>query len=156
MTPKEAVVELVLFRDFIIQRADAQKRPISERENRMFDACGLAARAIEAVIEHHAQIADDRCRFDDDKLYEACGLPPVDRRVGDKAEMLKSCERFIDRRCNSGGWPTYSALRETLVDAVRAIDDLIVLGEQVSKDPLVRERALRDRAKALLKRGESC
>ena len=38
-----------------------------------------------AVNEHHDQKADDRCIEDDDKLYAAAGLPPCDRRVGDKA-----------------------------------------------------------------------
>lgn len=63
-----------------------------------------------AIVEHHAQKADDRCIEDDDRLYAAAGLPPCDRRVGDKAAMLKNCERFINNRCEGGGWPTYAAL----------------------------------------------
>lgn len=64
----------------------------------------------EAIARHHAQKADDRCVFDDDELYAAAGLPPVDRRVGDKAAMLRNCERFIERRCEGGGWPSYAEL----------------------------------------------
>ena len=30
-----------------------------------------------AIAEHHAQKADDRCIEDDDRLYAAAGLPPV-------------------------------------------------------------------------------
>lgn len=65
------------------------------------------ARLRAAIAEHHAQKADDRCIEDDDRLYAAAGLPPCDRRVGDKAAMLANCARFIERRCEGGGWPTY-------------------------------------------------
>jgi len=67
-----------------------------------------------AVAKHHAQKADDRCILDDDELYAAFGLPPVDRRVGDKAAMLVNCQRFIERRCEAGGWPTYAELEATV------------------------------------------
>lgn len=68
-----------------------------------------------AITEHHAQKADDRCVEDDDKLYAAAGLPPCDRRVGDKAAMLKNCERFINNRCEAGGpWKSYSELEAEL------------------------------------------
>lgn len=65
-----------------------------------------------AIVTHHGQKADDRCVEDDDRLYAAAGLPPCDRRVGNKAEMLLNCARFIDRRCEAGGWPTYRELEE--------------------------------------------
>lgn len=68
------------------------------------------ARLRAAIAEHHAQKADDRCIEDDDRLYAAAGLPPCDRRVGDKAAMLASCARFIERRCEAGGWPAYAEL----------------------------------------------
>jgi len=70
----------------------------------------------EAIAEHHRQKADDRCREDDDKLYAAAGLPPVDRRVGDKAAMLANCARFIERRCEGGGWPSYAELEKQIAD----------------------------------------
>lgn len=35
-----------------------------------------------AIVEHHAQLADD------DRLYAAAGLPPCDRRAGSKEELL--------------------------------------------------------------------
>ena len=63
-----------------------------------------------AIAEHHAQKADDRCIEDDDRLYAAAGLPPCDRRVGDQAAMLENCKRFIERRCEGGGWPSYAEL----------------------------------------------
>ncbi len=65
----------------------------------------------EAIREHRRQKADDRCIEDDDRLYAALGDGiKCDRRVGSKEEMLKSCARFIDRRCEAGTWPTYSEL----------------------------------------------
>jgi hypothetical protein len=67
---------------------------------------------LEAIQYLHQQKGDDRCIFDDDKLYAAAGLPPPDRRIGDKAAMLENCKRYIDLRCESGGWPTYAQLEE--------------------------------------------
>lgn len=69
---------------------------------------------LNAIKEHHAQKADDRCIEDDDRLYEAAGLPPCDRRVGDKEAMLHNCARFIENRCQGGGWPTYVELEEKI------------------------------------------
>ena len=71
-------------------------------------------RLLAAIREHHAQVADDRCVPDDDKLYAAAGLPPADRRVGDKAAMLKNCEKFVERRCEEGGWASYADLQNLL------------------------------------------
>lgn len=68
-----------------------------------------------AIKEHRDQKADDRCIEDDDRLYEALGDGiKCDRRVGDKAAMLRNCERFIDNRCESGGWASYAELEEAL------------------------------------------
>lgn len=70
-----------------------------------------AERLRTAIAEHHAQRADDRCIADDDRLYAAAGLPPCDRRVGDKEAMLENCKRFIERRCEGGGpWKSYAEL----------------------------------------------
>lgn len=69
-----------------------------------------------AIADHHSQKADDRCFLDDDKLYEAAGLPAVDRRVGDKEAMLKNCARFLDKRCEAGGWPTYRELEQQIAE----------------------------------------
>ena len=64
-----------------------------------------------AVTEHHAQKADDRCWEDDDRLYAAFGLPPVDRSIGDPTAMLENCKRFIKQRCEGGGpWKSYAEL----------------------------------------------
>lgn len=74
------------------------------------DARAENARLTTAIGEHHAQKADDRCVEDDDRLYAAAGLPLCDRRVGDKAAMLANCARYIERRCEGGGWPSYVEL----------------------------------------------
>ncbi|HEX8653089.1 MAG TPA: hypothetical protein VF708_19890 [Pyrinomonadaceae bacterium] len=71
---------------------------------------------LEAVREHHDQKADDRCIEDDTRLYEAFGLPPADHRVGDKLAMLQNCARFIMRRCEGGGWPSYAELKAQIVE----------------------------------------
>lgn len=63
-----------------------------------------------AIVQHHRPSADDRCIEDDDRLYAAAGLPPCDRRVGDKPAMLANCARFLERRTEGGGWPSYADL----------------------------------------------
>jgi len=86
----------------------------------------LATRVItleDAIRSHRAQKADDRCIEDDDLLYEALGDGiKCDRRVGDKAEMLRNCERFINNRCEGGGWPTYIEL-EAEVTRLRGVEE---------------------------------
>lgn len=78
----------------------------------------------DAIRAHRAQKADDRCIEDDDRLYEALGDGiKCDRRVGNKKEMLKNCERFIDRRCVAGNWPTYADLEER----IRNLEELLRL-----------------------------
>lgn len=86
-----------------------------------------------AVRRHAAQKADDRCVADDDALYRAAGLDPdaVDRRVGDKFEMLKNCARYIDRRCQGGGWPTYAELEAALPAVGPHVGDEITAGYRV-------------------------
>lgn len=76
------------------------------------------ARLKSAIAAHRAQKADDRCIEDDDRLYAAAGLPPCDRRVGSKEDMLKNCARFIERRCEAGGWKSYLEL-EAEIDALK-------------------------------------
>lgn len=78
-----------------------------------------------AILDHHAQKADDRCIEDDDRLYAAAGLPPCDRRVGDKVAMLANCKRFIERRCEGGHWPSYREL-EAERDALRRERDALL------------------------------
>jgi hypothetical protein len=91
-----------------------------------YDRAGAAEgdRLRAAIAEHHAQRADDRCIEDDDRLYAAAGLPPCDRRVGDKAAMLGNCRRFIERRCQGGGWPSYAELEREL-EALRGERDAL-------------------------------
>lgn len=70
------------------------------------------ARLRGAIAAHHAQKADDRCWMDDNVLYAAAGLPEdaAHRCVGDKAAMLKNCERFVEVRCREGQWLSYAEL----------------------------------------------
>lgn len=67
------------------------------------------------IREHRSQLADDRCIEDDDRLYAVLedGIK-CDRRVGSKQEMLHNCERFIQNRCEEGGWPSYAELKSAL------------------------------------------
>ena len=54
--------------------------------------------------------------IDDDELYEVLGDNiKCDRRVGDKVDMLINCARFIERRCEAGGWPTYAQLEQEII-----------------------------------------
>lgn len=76
-----------------------------------------------AITEHAQQKADDRCWLDDIGLYSAAGVSHLaDNQVGDKTAMLKNCERYIERRCAGGKWPTYAELEAELarIDAVMA------------------------------------
>lgn len=78
-----------------------------------------------AIREHRSQKADDRCIEDDDRLYAvlADGVQ-CDRRVGSREAMLRNCARFIDRRCEDGGWLTYAELEEQLAELRRKNDEL--------------------------------
>lgn len=88
-----------------------------------------AERLRAAIIKHRSQKADDRCIEDDDELYAALGDGiPCDRRVGDKAAMLQNCARFIERRCEGGGWSTYAELEAQLAEARAAISEAEAAG----------------------------
>lgn len=80
-----------------------------------------------AIIAHRSQKADDRCIEDDDRLYEALGDGiKCDRAVGDKAAMLRNCQRFIERRCEGGKWPSYAELESRLkaiAEVIEAVDN---------------------------------
>ncbi len=83
------------------------------------------ARLRAAIREHRGQRADDRCIEDDDRLYAALGDGvKCDRRVGDKVEMLANCARFIDRRCEGGGWPSYRAIAEENERLLKLVESL--------------------------------
>jgi hypothetical protein len=92
-----------------------------------------------AITEHHAQKADDRCIEDDDRLYAAAGLPPCDRRVGSKEDMLANCARFIERRCEGGGWPSYREL-EVEIDRLKSIVQSLA-GRVAAQSELLSKRA---------------
>ena len=81
-----------------------------------------------AIHKHWSQKADDRCWMDDDLLYAAAGLPPVDRSVGDANAMLLNCKRFINQRCEERKWKTYAELEvdiEVLIAHLVTISDLL-------------------------------
>ncbi len=79
----------------------------------------------DAIRKHRDQKADDRCVFDDEELYAALDeAVPCDRRVGDKDAMLQNCKRFIETRCEGGGWASYAELEEQLETTRSRLDDL--------------------------------
>lgn len=81
----------------------------------MASLTGRIKKLEDAIRAHRSQLADDRCIEDDDRLYAVLGDGVTcDRRVGSKAEMLSNCARFIERRCESGYWPSYQDLRADL------------------------------------------
>lgn len=80
-----------------------------------------------AIQEHHAQKADDRCWMDDVKLYAAAGLPYPEEyaTVGSCSDMLKNCERFVALRMQSkeGGWKSYTELEAENAELRKAIGE---------------------------------
>lgn len=75
-----------------------------------------------AIVKHRSQKADDRCIEDDDELYAVLGDGiKCDRRVGDKEAMLANCGRFIERRCEGGGWLSYVELEAQLAATREAL-----------------------------------
>jgi sarcosine oxidase delta subunit len=96
---------------------EGARRKAAEAWNR---AHAVAERLRAAIFKHRSQKADDRCIEDDDELYAALGDGiKCDRRVGDKLAMLTNCARFIERRCEGGGWPSYADL-ESEIERLRA------------------------------------
>lgn len=90
---------------------------------RLVDTRFEVVRLRNAIREHRAQKADDRCWLDDVELYSAlCDGQMPDPRVGDKAAMLANCSRFIERRCIGGKWPTYVELEMALRTLIEEID----------------------------------
>ncbi len=83
------------------------------------DNCALR----NAIANHRDQKADDRCWLDDQELYKALGDGNLgDNRVGDKCEMLESCKRFLELRCEDGGpWRTSKQLLAEIDDLNRHI-----------------------------------
>lgn len=71
----------------------------------------------DAIRKHRRQRSDDRCWADDEELYAVLEDGDLgDNRVGDKAAMLKNCERYLQNRCEGGGWPTYAELEAKVKD----------------------------------------
>lgn len=105
----------------VIDSEFADLRELIEHRDRTVRSQDVRNRELErAIREHRDQKADDRCIEDDDRLYAALGDGiKCDRHVGNRAEMLLNCARFIDQRCEGGVWPSYREL-ETDRDALAA------------------------------------
>jgi hypothetical protein len=57
------------------------------------------------------------------ELYELAGIrvDPERFKVGDRAAMLKNCERYVEHRCRDGGpWKSYAELERELAAAKNA------------------------------------
>jgi hypothetical protein len=94
---------------------DRSAKPLRSLEVRYKEAIDRVVKLQDAIKKHRAQKADDRCIFDDDELYAVLGDGvKCDRRVGSKEDMLINCKRFIENRCEGGGWPTYAELEAKL------------------------------------------
>ncbi len=79
---------------------------------------------LQEIVRIHSQKADDRCWMDLDALFKLCGLPPVDKRVGDKFAMIKNCVRFVEQQCEQGGpWKSYAELEDAYKDAQRIVEE---------------------------------
>lgn len=100
----------------------------------------------DAIKTHRSQKADDRCIEDDDRLYEVLGDGiKCDRKVGCKEDMLKNCKRFIENRCEGGGWPSYAELEEKLSKTTQLIKDYYtILLEQIPKEDVCNRKLIQE------------
>lgn len=66
------------------------------------------------IMEVHGQHADDLCWMpaDVNKIFQAAGLPKQDLRVGNKADMLKNCDRYVNCLESGGPWKSYAELEK--------------------------------------------
>lgn len=106
-TPVPALVGLFLMcilyhlRSRELNKAEAKNKELTDTVDQLR----------EAIEEHRAQKADDRCWMDDQRLYAVLNDGNLgDNRVGDKAAMMINCARFIENRCVGGTWKTYEQL----------------------------------------------
>lgn len=116
-----------------------------------------AARLRTAIETHRAQRADDRCWLDDLELYKVLGdEAEPDNRVGDKYQMLANCVRFIDNRCEGGGWRSYIEIERELTEAHNLLTTLGAPSRhynevmEPSKLLIPSTRSLTERLKALI------
>lgn len=67
-----------------------------------------------AIRKHRGQKGDDRCWMDDQELYRTLGDGDLgDFTCGDKAAMLKNCDRYVNNCVIGGGpWKSYEELLE--------------------------------------------
>lgn len=87
----------------------------------------------DAIRAHRSQKASDRCIEDDNVLYAVLRDGVLcDRRVGDKDAMLVDCKRFIENRCEGGGWLTYVEVEKQRNDLMVALSGF--LGAPVTWD----------------------
>lgn len=119
----------------IVSQLEAQVERQRAELKRLSQRCESISRERQrlrdAIAEHHAQKADDRCWMDDRKLYEAAGLPTDNYdQIGSPSAMLANCERFVTHRCSGGGpWVSYAELE--------AERDRLLQEQKVDRDALV-------------------
>lgn len=75
----------------------------------------------------HRQHADDLCWMpaDVNRIFEAAGLPKQDLRVGDRAAMLRNCERYVACLEEGGPWKSYQELELVVEGHVKARELLL-------------------------------
>jgi hypothetical protein len=113
----------------------------------MSDEMSEVERLRAAIIKHRSRRADDRCIEDDDELYAVLGDGiKCDRRVGSKEAMLVNCARFIERRCEGGGWPSYAELETRLESQRAAISAARAWGKARAKLIATREKLAKSKS----------
>lgn len=98
----------------------------------------------QAIREHRAQKADDRCWEDDQKLYAALGDGDLgDNTTCDPCVMLENCKKFILHRMEGGSWPSYQQLQQE-VTLLKAQVQLVTSDSALFDMADIAVRALRD------------
>lgn len=100
-------------------------------------------RLVDVITEIHAQHSEDLCWMpaDVNRIFEACGLPKQDLRVGGRAAMLRNCERYVACLEEGGPWRTYAELEaenELLRNQQLINEERIAKGMNVSREDLDR------------------
>ncbi len=108
---------------------DELRTKVGELESQLAEVRVAYADLLGAVKFVHRQHADDLCWMpaDVNVIFRAAGLPPQDLRVGDKAAMLKNCERYVGCLQSGGPWKSYAEL-ESELDGERKANQILNAG----------------------------